>query len=276
MRTLMLINNFPLPEGVLEFSAEVISEPREGSTFLAVVPLGWEARHPTADELLDQTHNFSPFQNFQKKVRVGPLVKEVIDEAREGKYDILVIPTPITVQPDYLHPKPVLADFVEQAPCSVLAVKPPVSQVKRILLCDSGSDAAVKLRQFTARLIKGLDNLEELTILHVMSQLSAGPGIRGEQLRSDAENLIRSHTPEGLLLERDLLELDRAGVMTIPKIRHGLVVDEILEESTTGGYDLVIIGAHDTVGWQKLLLDNLARKILSQIGRSVLITKQAA
>ncbi len=106
-----------------------------------------------------------------------------------------------------------------------------------------------------------------------MSQISAGPGIQGEQLRSDADVLIDAHSPEGELLERDIEELKGTGVSTDPKIRHGLVVDEILEEARNGEYDLVIIGAHIPVGWRNFLLDNIARKIVTQIDRSILIVK---
>lgn len=273
MRTLIIVNNSPLTEGALQFGAQITSKSTADSTLMAIIPHSQEGELKNAKRILEQTRDYRPFQRFQKKVRVGPLAKEIQAEIRDGAYELLVLPTPITTKPEYLQPRSVLTEIVEEAPCSVLVVKALAPSIQRILLCDSGSDAAVSLRSFTTKLINSMDNLEELTILHVMSQVSAGPGIRGEQLRSDAESLIRSHTPEGILLERDLQELSRAGVLAVPKIRHGLVVDEILEESREGRYDLVIIGAHVPAGWQKLLLENLARKILSQIDRSLLIAK---
>ena len=56
-----------------------------------------------------------------------------------------------------------------------------------------------------------------------------------------------------------------------PRIRHGPVVNEILAEAREGGYDLIIIGAHQTRGWQRFLLDNLAHQIVVQADRPVLI-----
>ena len=62
-------------------------------------------------------------------------------------------------------------------------------------------------------------------------------------------------------------------VHPIPKIRHGLVLDEILREAQNGDYDLVVIGSHRYDGLQGYLLDNLARKLIARLDRSVLVLK---
>ncbi|MGD9049781.1 MAG: universal stress protein, partial [Anaerolineae bacterium] len=113
----------------------------------------------------------------------------------------------------------------------------------------------------------------EMTILHVMSQMSAGPGVRGEQLRADAEELMSEHSPEGQLLERNLDILEGSDLNAQPKVRHGLVVDEILEEAGSGDYDLVVIGAHPDEGWRRILLDDLAHRLLVRLKRPVLVVR---
>ncbi len=127
------------------------------------------------------------------------------------------------------------------------------------------------------RLITQLADLvrgeEEVTVLHVMSQISAWPGVPGKQLRANAEELIREHTPEGQLLERDLHLLERLKLRSIPKIRHGLVVDEILAEAREGDYDLVVIGSHQGRGWQRILLDDLAHQIIIEMDRPILVVR---
>jgi nucleotide-binding universal stress UspA family protein len=67
--------------------------------------------------------------------------------------------------------------------------------------------------------------------------------------------------------------LSLPGVRARPKVRHGLVVDEILDEARAGEYDLVVIGAHRGEPWQRILLDDLAHKILVQMDRSVLVVR---
>jgi nucleotide-binding universal stress UspA family protein len=106
-----------------------------------------------------------------------------------------------------------------------------------------------------------------------MSQISAGPGVRGKQLRAEVEELMGERTPEGELLLRDLQALERPGVRSRPKVRHGLVVDEILAEVRDGDYDLVVIGAYRGAGWQRILLDDLAHQIVVQLERPVLVVR---
>jgi nucleotide-binding universal stress UspA family protein len=92
-------------------------------------------------------------------------------------------------------------------------------------------------------------------------------------LRADVQELIDEDAPEGRLLAQDLRQLDRQGIHPTAKVRHGLVVDEILAEAHSGDYDLVVIGAHRGEGWQRFLLDDLAHKILAQMDRPVLVVR---
>jgi nucleotide-binding universal stress UspA family protein len=118
-----------------------------------------------------------------------------------------------------------------------------------------------------------LEGEEEITVLHVMSQITAGPRVRGDQLQADAEGLIRERAPEGELFVQDLQILQQPGVRAQAKVRHGLVLDEILSEARSGDYDLVVIGAHAAGGWQALLLDNLAHQIIVNVERPVLVVR---
>jgi nucleotide-binding universal stress UspA family protein len=110
-----------------------------------------------------------------------------------------------------------------------------------------------------------------MVVLHVMSQISAGPGVSGEQLRIGAERLIVDRAPEGELLQRDITALEAIGIRAWAKVRHGLVVDEILQEVRGEAYDLVVIGAYRGVGWHRILLDDLAHRLVVELDRPVLI-----
>jgi nucleotide-binding universal stress UspA family protein len=273
MRTLIIINNSPHDEGVLQYSAQIIAKSNLESTIMMIIPKKQVETLQNAEIILAQAQDRLRINKLQKKVRVGTPVKEIIKETKTGEYELLILGCLSSPRSDCLTPGSSFTQIVEGVPCSTLIVREKAPQVKRLLLCDSGSESAQSTRDFTARLVNLIEGEEQITILHVMSQISAGPGIRGDQLRSDADELINAHTPEGELLERDIEELKQAGVHTDPKIRHGLVVDEILEEARKGEYDLVVIGAHIPVGWRKFLLDNIARKIVTQIDRSILIVK---
>jgi nucleotide-binding universal stress UspA family protein len=100
---------------------------------------------------------------------------------------------------------------------------------------------------------------------------AAGPGVRGKELRAAAEELIQERTPEGELLERDVQTLEHTRLRTQAAVRHGLVLDEILDEARSGEYDLVVLGAHRVQGWQRVLLDDLTHKLVLQLDRPVLV-----
>lgn len=57
------------------------------------------------------------------------------------------------------------------------------------MLCDSGVFSLPLVDRFTARLGPLHDAQQKITILHVMSQMSTGPGVGGEPLQQEAEEL---------------------------------------------------------------------------------------
>jgi nucleotide-binding universal stress UspA family protein len=117
------------------------------------------------------------------------------------------------------------------------------------------------------------DGTGEIIVLHVMSQIGAGPGVRGKQLRSSTEELLEERAPEGELLQRHVEALDRLGIRARAVVRHGLVVEEILDEVRGGEYDLVVIGAYRGEGWQRILLDDLAHRLVVELDRPVLVVR---
>ncbi len=56
-------------------------------------------------------------------------------------------------------------------------------------------------------------------------------------------------------------------------VRHGLVVDEIIDEAGTGNYDLVVIGAHRDEGLPRFLLDDLARELVLNVECAILVVR---
>ena len=206
------------------------------------------------------------------KLRIGHSAEQIVAEAESTDYDLIVLGE--STHHDLLSRivGPTAKRVVEQACCPTLIAKGHANPIKNILLCDSGlrhPALLTRLRKQIPQLLK--DTAVSITVLHVMSQISAGPGVSGQQLRADASKLIAEHTPEGVLLTEDLNNLSEEGIAAQPKIRHGFVVDEIVSEMEDGGYDLVVIGSHQNGGWQRFLLDDLANQIVIKSNRPILI-----
>lgn len=208
------------------------------------------------------------------KVRVGEPAAEIVAESREGSYRLVVVGERVQHRILSRLLSPTAERVIAQTPCPVLVAKALTREFRNILVCDSGADQQPLISRFTSTLPELLSAEAEVTVLHVMSQMGAAPGVRGWQLRADAESLIEAHTPEGELLFHDLELLERSSAHSEAKVRHGRVVDEILAETKSEAYDLVVIGTHRMEGWQRLLLDDIARQVIRDIQRPILIIQQ--
>ena len=206
------------------------------------------------------------------KLRVGQSAEQIVAEAEAADYNLIVLGE--STHHDLLSRivGPTAKRVVEQAGCPTLIAKGDVNPIHNILLCDSGLRHPALLARLRKQMPHLLRNTAvSITVLHVMSQISAGPGVSGQQLRADASKLIAEHTPEGVLLTQDLNDLSQEGIAAQPKVRHGFVVDEIVKEMEDGGYDLVVIGSHQNEGWQRFLLDDLASQIVLKSNHPILI-----
>jgi nucleotide-binding universal stress UspA family protein len=273
MRLLIATGGSPHSEAALRLGAQIARQAGITPTVLTVIK-SESNRSRAAPILARACQVLGPEPpDLRTKVRLGQPAEEIVREAKEGNYDLIIV----WERRDHDLVTRLLGStakrVIENAPCPVIIAKGKIGPIHRILLCDSGAESVSLLNRFTTRLPALVEGEVEVTVLHVMSQMTAGPGIRGTQLRASAEELIKEHTPEGELLEQDLQILQKSNLRPQPKVRHGLVVDEILAEARSGDYDLVVIGAHRGVGWERLLLDDLAYQIVEQMDRPVLIAR---
>ena len=271
MNILIAIHDASTADAVLRCATQ-FAPCSDGSCFVLAVIQNPKRPWP-ADEFIQRAHDLLGLPDLAIHKRSGEPVREILAELKLLHYDVLVIGEGqiahgyIQRQPERLSHK-----LAERSPCAVLVVRDPLRPFKRILMCDSGAENSV-LRRFTLQVAELLEGEEEITVLHVMSQISAGPGVPGHQLRANVQELIDEDAPEGRLLAQDLRLLSRHGIHPTAKVRHGLVVDEIIDEARAGDYDLVVIGAHHEQGWQRFLLDDLAHKILAHMDRPVLVVR---
>ena len=272
MRLLLTTDGSETSKDVLKFGIQFYGLYKQQITVLTVIGSEEERAYGEA-ALLSACKLLAPnVSEIQSKIRIGQVSEEILREAKVGQNELIVLGAPgrggfakrLLMGPGILR-------VVENAPCPVLIVKGPYRSIRKILLCDSGVEDSSLPGRFAIRYADLSEHEEEITILHVMSQISAGPGIPGKELRAEAEDLIQENTREGYVLDRNIQILNQPLIHPHPKIRHGFVVDEILAETQAGDYDLVIIGAHRKEGWQGILLDDLAKKIITQIDRSILV-----
>jgi nucleotide-binding universal stress UspA family protein len=236
-----------------------------------------ETERPQAEAILTRARTLvSPeVAEVRARIRLGQPAEAIVQEAREGAYDLIVVgESRGTEGPEHGLTRRFLAPtaerVIQQLPCPVLIARGRGRPLRRMLVCEGGRDPSLLNRLITS-LAPLLKTVDELTVLHVMSQITAGPGVPDWELEANAEELIQKHTREGELLEDDLERLEQLNVRLEAKVRHGLVVEEILDEARSGDYDLVVIGAHQRKGWARFLLDDLAHEIIVHADRPLLV-----
>lgn len=207
------------------------------------------------------------------KTRIGNVGEEIVSEGEAWKYDLIVLGQRPSHSIFARLRGTVTRYVVDHSSRPILIAKGQPRAFKSILICDSGVQSPTLLQLFRLHLPEILANVEDITILHVMSQISVTPTVVSADLTATAEELIQAHTPEGAWLEQDLEYLGQMSLYPKAKVRHGLVVDEIVEEAQAGNYDLVVIGAHRTENLPRFLLDDQARELVGELTRSTLVVR---
>jgi len=277
MRILLCTDGTPLAENAVRFGALMAQAGEMAVTLLGV------AASPGAEALvrasLARAQTLFPAR-AEEKIRIGRAAAEIIAEAEGGAYDLLVAGSRGRRGLARLIFGSVASQLARYARVPALIVKGQGPAVRRVLACTSGDVRGERAARWGGQIARWLN--AEVTVLHVMSQMALSPQAKLDELGETAEQAIAQSTREGKHLARtmELLREQGAAANTRPKLRHGLVVDEVAAEANEGGYDLVIIGAHEAPempeGWAWLkdyVFDDVADQIISAVNRPVLVVR---
>lgn len=270
MRILVATGGAAHSDTAVRLGAYLANKTNSHLTLLTVIHS--EADRPQAEAILKRATTLTaPYQIVpQKQIGLGAVAPEIVQVAQKGQYDLVILGD----RPGHRLIKRLLGPTADRViahmPCPVLIARKDASTLDRILLCEGGREPSL-LERLQARLDPLLRVAAEITVLHVMSQITAAPGVAGWELRADAAELMAKHTREGELLTHDAEVLQAIPLHLQAKVRHGLVVDEVVAEAKHEGYNLVVIGAHQGRGWERYLLDDLAHQIVTKIDTSVLV-----
>lgn len=271
MKLIIAIPSLAEAEKIIRFAEQIAVHADGPIHLLLVVDSKGRLSMTRAKEVINLAREVLGNQEIVARIQVGGTEKEIIQALIEGNFDLMILgEVPISYLSKMMHGIRT-ARVVEGAPCPVIIVKGITRRIRRILLCDSGAGKSSILSRYTAQLAKTLEGEEEVIVLHVMSQICAGPGVPDRDLLASVDELIELHTPEGEILSQDMRVLTQPGIQPIPMVRHGLVVDEILDEARSGDYDLIVIGAHQVKDWHRFLLEDFTRQILIHADRPVMV-----
>ena len=160
----------------------------------------------------------------------------------------------------------------------IKAIRPPVlvaigqnAGLKRFLVCTGGKEFIGPALELTGKMAAALQ--ASVTLLHVMAE---PPAMYADlvQMEEDLDRLLQSKSELGKNLRRQKEALERFGVPAQVRIRHGIVLDQVLQEAEQGHHDLIITGSPQSRGMlQHYIMGDLIRSILNHTSCPVLIVR---
>jgi nucleotide-binding universal stress UspA family protein len=271
MNILMCTDGSRHASAALRFGSLIAREVKQQVTLLGVIEHASEERRVTrmVERVSKALRQEVP--HVKARIRHGHAAEEILRETEENEYDLVVVGSRGRKGITRFLLGSTAARLARYCPVSVMIVKGKPRRLNRILVCTGGAESGERDTE-TATRIAALTGAS-VTVLHVMSQLPLSLECELDDLECAPENLLDTNAREAVHLRKDLSILENLHVPATAKVRHGLVVDEILAEASEGDYDLIVIGAHVASGLQRFMLTDTTEQILLECERPVLVVR---
>ncbi len=222
---------------------------------------------------LESEAAFLQKQNVTPRVvfRTGDPILQILAETTANEYDLAIIGARRKGEGGLYWRPEKSYDVIKAVPPPVLVAIGACDRVGRILVCTGGKryiDDAVQLAGEIALCVRGT-----VTLLHVMAE---PPAIYADlvRLEEDVESLLASDSELGRNLRGQKEGLEKKGVQTDVRIRHGIALDEIFNEVEEGSYDLIVTGTSQARGpFRHYIMGDLTRGILNRADCPVLVAR---
>jgi sulfate transport system ATP-binding protein len=188
---------------------------------------------------------------LEVRVRKGSTKEEIFFETQEGHYEFVVVGKKERPIKGMTALGTTVRMILNQG-VPVAIVQEPTPEIKNMLICSAVGEpgkADVRVGGRLARLLGA-----STTVLHVSDDES-----------EDQRNRTALH------LEQALATLETFGVTGISKIGKEPFVDYILEEASTGNYDLIVIGAPGPQTAERLYWNDAVTEIVNGTKVTILI-----
>jgi nucleotide-binding universal stress UspA family protein len=198
----------------------------------------------------------------------GKPIEEIIKRTHETAYDLVVIGAVRKSARGSFWMSSKTYKLIKEIRPPVLSVAGKSTTISRILICSGGKSYIDDAVHLTAEIARGV--AATVTLLHVASE---PPGILAHlpRMEQDTDLLLRSQSELGQNLRLEKQTLEKIGVATEVKLRHGSVLGEILQEIRGGNYDLVVTGSAPSRSLRTYVLGDISREIVNRATCAVLV-----
>jgi nucleotide-binding universal stress UspA family protein len=204
-------------------------------------------------------------------VRAGEPVHQILVQTSKTNYDLVVIGSRRKDEVGHYWLSGKTYEVIKSIRPPVLVAIGDCRRLKRFLVCTGGKEFIEEAIQLTGKVAAAVG--ASVTLLHVMAE---PPVVYADlvRLEEDVDRLLSSGSELGVNLAQQKKDLERAGVPTEVRVRHGLVVDQVFEEVREGNYDLIVTGSSQARGmFRHYIMGDLTRRILNRASCPVLVAR---
>ncbi len=203
----------------------------------------------------------------------GKPIAEIVKRTEEAAYDLVVIGAVRKEARGRFWMSSKAYKIIKEINPPVLSVAGTATGIKRILICSGGQRGLDQAVRLAGEIARGLG--AAVVLLHVLPEPPAIFAPLAGMKETDTW-LLRSSTELGLNLRHQRELLQSCGVAAQVRLRHGLVLEEILREIRQGDYDLVVTGSALSSSLRTYVLGDISREIVNRANCAVLVARSQA
>jgi nucleotide-binding universal stress UspA family protein len=196
----------------------------------------------------------------------------VVSQARHGPYDIVVVGR--LERGNRLRRwlrGPSTRRVLQDVTAPVLVVGADRSALRRILLCSSDLWYPEENIRLVGRIASATH--AEVTLLYVIPKPTMDYPVPN-RMDDDWGALLTTDSPQSRNLKAGRQALQEQGVPTMLSLRHGQVIDQIMDEIHTGEYDLVALGStYAARSLHRYFVTSIMDRVVEQAHRPVLVVR---
>ena len=239
-------------------------------------PLGAELDHwmivETVDELRaefpameEETESWKDREPaVQAELKKG-LAVEILSRLQPQQYRLVVLRFRGRRGLKKIFPRSEILSILRHGKVSFLVLQRRRREIpKKALVCTGGSIYAQQAAEYGARLLGSLG--VQVTVLHVAET-------RPKFVLSEGEEKPELDPRMSRAMARVRKPFEKAGLQTAEKVRFGKVANEILAETASGRFDLIVVGSHGESGIRHLLLGSVPEELVKRARIPLLIVR---
>lgn len=212
-------------------------------------------------------------QNIPVQVIIGSgePVQEIVQRTTGEPFELVVIGSRRRRTTGLYWRSQKTYEVIKSIPAPVLVAVGEVKQLKRFLICTGGKQYISGALELTGKLAAAAR--AKVTLLHVMAE---PPAMYADLVRmeDDAERLLSSTSELSLALHRQKEDLEKLGAEVEVRVRHGLVINQIMAEARDGAHDVIVTGSSQGRGWVRhYTMGDVTRSIVNRSDIPVLVAR---